>query len=358
MANRVCSSCGSTSSESDERKKRITESFDKDYHMLHKFLEMMRSAESNIVDDFNDKIIEKHAESISFLKTAIFQAQSNVTDEIVRQREATAKTQFVCLKKGLKPMDDGGLAYGVLEAELSSDDSEVQPIKRGPVGKPGGIIHVQQPVSSPVENPRNILQVQQPVSSPVEKPRSIMRVQQPPINPMFLNSLRRVASKSMIKEAAEAAAASHPQITPDKITIPSTSPRKSPDALTLSEESEPQSQSNHRNICPSANVFESLAKSSGSKARNAISVDPRRSLQFNHSPPQHQLQSKRPAAASFSVAPLKKVRPMGLARSYEIGTVVLAKFGKFSFWPAIVVKKAEFSLVRSISLLNRGFKNS
>ena len=82
-----------------------------------------KTAEAMSIDDYNDRIIEKHNESVGFLKTAIFQAQSNVTDEIAKQREATTKAKFIYMRKnGLAPTD-GGESSGVklLQGEIGYD---------------------------------------------------------------------------------------------------------------------------------------------------------------------------------------------------------------------------------------------
>jgi len=123
MENPVSSSWGSTNSRSEAenltRVNLMRDGFQKDYDTLHKFIDMMKNAESMSVERYNDVVVEKHNESIGFLKTAIFQAQSNVLDEIARQREAATKTTFTYLKpRGPQQQLRG------LDSETTVDDDE------------------------------------------------------------------------------------------------------------------------------------------------------------------------------------------------------------------------------------------
>lgn len=325
----------SRGSESEARKKRL-----KDFEALHDFIDMMKAAEEMNVDAFDDAVMEKHDESVCFLKTAIWDAQTKVMDEIARRRKANIRTKFVSLDKSENSYPKRGiLKVSYVSDNPSVDESEVRSVDSE-------------------DNSTSSMQV-----VPANQSSALA-------NNKILNSVRKVASNSMLSEPSRslgsksvapksmAANASKPtdsrlHFSPTKISTPiknatptKVTPPKSPDAPSTSKESKQQAQ-HHRIICSSANIFESLTQSVDLKPRNAASVDPRRSIQHNlvlqQQQQQHLTQLKR--KGSVSAGPPRKimeVKPLGLVPSYDIGTVVLAKYLKYSYWPALVVKRPEF----------------
>ena len=102
----------------------------------------------------------------------------------------------------------------------------------------------------------------------------------------------------------------------------------------------------------SSNVFESLSTQSfvpKAKSGRVMTVDPRRS-QPNSQPMMHSWSQRGRESAPGPSAPKKaKIQTPILQRNYEIGTVVMAKYLKYSYWPAIVVKRPIFSINRSLT---------
>ena len=135
-----------------------------------------------------------------------------------------------------------------------------------------------------------------------------------------------------------------------------------------------------RNICSSSvNVFESLSHTAVPNAKGRLTTVPRVKGQLAvpqipglagaapvdprlASTPKQQQQLKRPGdkeagqkimqlkKGSMSTPSVpKKAKIVEYARSYELGEVVMAKYLKYSYWPAIVVKRPPFSIDRSLS---------
>ena len=416
----------------------MRESFQKDYDTLHKFIDMMKDAESMSVEGYHDVIVEKHNESIGFLKSAIFQAQSNVLDEIAKQREVASKTKFTYMKpRGPLPQarafdhetapeeDDSRsvsdyASSGEVERCAAADVtpsveaarvvqtvengnrfgvSIEQPRRRSFYPLPSGMsinvaakkmpvqgIHLVKESASgvllesgggqkhngPPRDPRKLECDEKGAPKSIardsiglgsaskmiettmkEAPKLDQEEKMPhiaerkPIPPnQILSSLRKVASRSMQKSTENG-----PQEQPSG-QFPSAS--QASRQATASIPSDPRISRSH------SNVFQSLKNlSSNDTGTPSKPVDP---------PPKGRqsqplaTQLKRPMesrSGHLSIAPRskaggpstpKKARaPPCFQRSYEVGTVVMAKYLKYSFWPGIVVKRPAFSIDRSFA---------
>ena len=414
----------------------MRESFQKDYDTLHKFIDMMKDAESMSVEGYHDVIVEKHNESIGFLKSAIFQAQSNVLDEIAKQREVASKTKFTYMKpRGPLPQarafdhetapeeDDSRsvsdyASSGEVERCAAADVtpsveaarvvqtvengnrfgvSIEQPRRRSFYPLPSGMsinvaakkmpvqgIHLVKESASgvllesgggqkhngPPRDPRKlecdekgapksiardprglgsagkmIETTMKEAPKPDQEEKTQRQAKGKPTPPhQILSSLRKAASRSMPKSTEHGP--------PEQPSGQFTPASPASHQATASIPSDPRFNRSNSNVIQSLKNPSSNHTSTPSEPVNP----PGRQSQ----PVAQQL--KRPVerrSGSLSVAPRskaggpstpKKARvPPRLQRTYAIGTVVMAKFQKYSFWPGIVVKRPASSIDRSFA---------
>lgn len=369
MADSSSWGCGNSGFEAERLSKtnRVKEAFNKDYDTLRKFIDMMQAAESLNVEDYNDVIIEKHNESVGYLKTAIFQAQSNVMDEVARQREVGSKTKFRYLKTSSgQKRQDGGAGNEAERGNQGESENESQSSET--MSNASTDCAVSDEVGVPVrveEEGQVLVLMDEQRSSAVARSNSHQAIAK---HNKILTSLRKVASKSMMPDAPQQAVkASGSSTLKTNFALtevqPPTPKPKTPSPVSMDPRRHcglppvsrnlttvaPKHRDDHESADERSNVFASFARpyDPNLKPRRILSVEPQRKLQ-----PNHNSLMKRPVDIKFGrqsalPASLKKPRlsmPPSLLRSYDIGTVVMAKYLKYSYWPAIVVKRPPFSI--------------
>jgi len=364
MADSSSWGCGNFGSEAERLSKtnRVKEAFNKDYETLRKFIDMMQAAESMNVEDYNDVIIEKHNESVGYLKTAIFQAQSNVLDEVAKQRLVESKTKFRYLKtsSGHKRQEARKENQGEFENESQSSET---------MSNASTDCAVSDEVGVPVrveEEGQVLVLIDEQKSSAVSRSNSHQAIAK---HNKILTSLRKVASKSMMNDAAQQAVKAggssstlKTNFTPTEAQPPtpklkaprpvSTDPRRHsglPPVSRTPAAVAPKNRDDHESADERSNVFASFARpyDPNLKSRRIVSVEPQRTMQLNHSSLMKRPVDNKIGRQSALPASSKKPRlsmPPRLVRSYDIGTVVMAKYLKYSYWPSIVVKRPPFSI--------------
>jgi len=201
MADSSSWGCGNSGFEAERLSKtnRVKEAFNKDYDTLRKFIDMMQAAESLNVEDYNDVIIEKHNESVGYLKTAIFQAQSNVMDEVARQREVGSKTKFRYLKTSSgQKRQDGGAGNEAERGNQGESENESQSSET--MSNASTDCAVSDEVGVPVrveEEGQVLVLMDEQRSSAVARSNSHQAIAK---HNKILTSLRKVASKSMMPD--------------------------------------------------------------------------------------------------------------------------------------------------------------